>query len=80
MKDANIADLKNNLSRYLAYVEKGGSVRICKRNVPIARLTPLKRENQVNRTKLGCGLGTVTISADITEPLIPEESWEMLGQ
>ena len=78
MKDANIADLKNNLSKYLAYVEKGESVRICKRNIPIARLTPLEPESRVNRTQLGCGLGTVTIHADITEPMIPEGSWEML--
>ena len=78
MKDANIAELKNNLSKYLAYVERGESVRICKRNKPIAHLTPLHHQNEGNCTKLGCGLGSVTVHSDLTEPMIPEASWEML--
>jgi prevent-host-death family protein len=78
MKVVNIADLKNNLSKYLSYVEKGESVRICKRNVPIADLTPVRIEKRSNGTKLGYGLGSATIKGDLTEPLIPLEAWEML--
>ena len=78
MKEANIAELKNNLSKYLSYVEKGESVRICKRNLPVAHLMPIRNDKIVNRTKLGCGLGSVTIAGDLTEPFIPQESWEML--
>jgi prevent-host-death family protein len=78
MKEANIADLKNNLSKYLSYVKKGESVRICKRNIPIANLTPVRVEEPTNRTKLGCGLESVKITGDLTEPFIPQEAWEML--
>ena len=78
MKEANIADLKNNLSKYLSYVEKGESVRICKRNVPIADLTPVRVRERSNRTKLGCGLESAKIKGDLTEPFIAHEAWEML--
>ena len=80
MKIANIAELKNNLSRFLALVESGEVIEICKRNIPIARLVPLGPKNKKNRTRLGCGRGSVKIHADLTEPVIPEESWEMLKQ
>lgn len=43
MKQAKISDLKNNLSRYLAYVRKGGTVRVFDRDVPVADLVPLGR-------------------------------------
>jgi prevent-host-death family protein len=78
MKEANIVDLKNNLSKYLSYVEKGESIRICKRNMPVANLTPIRKEKTINRTKLGCGLGSVKVTGDLTEPFIPQETWEML--
>ena len=42
MKSAKISDLKNNLSRFLAYVKRGGTVRVFDRDVPIADLTPCK--------------------------------------
>jgi antitoxin (DNA-binding transcriptional repressor) of toxin-antitoxin stability system len=41
MKKAKISELKNNLSRYLAYVRRGGTVRIFDRDVPVADLVPL---------------------------------------
>ena len=78
MKVANIAEFKDNLSRFLSLVEKGEEIEICKRNVPIARLLPLARGERKNRTKLGCGRGSVQTHGDLTEPMIPEESWEML--
>jgi len=33
--------LKNNLSRYLAYVREGGEVLVLDRDTPVARLVPL---------------------------------------
>jgi len=42
MKRAKIADLKNNLSRYLDYVRGGGSVLILDRDRPIAEIVPLR--------------------------------------
>ena len=77
MKIANIAELKNNLSKFLALVEEGEVIEICKRNIPIAHLVPLGHKKK-NRTRLGCGRGSVKIHTDLTAPMIPEESWDML--
>lgn len=44
MKKANIANVKNNLSRYLEYVKKGGKVRIFDRDTPVAEILPFKNE------------------------------------
>ncbi len=41
MKQAKIANLKNNLSRYLDHVRRGGSVIVLDRDRPVARLVPL---------------------------------------
>jgi prevent-host-death family protein len=41
MKSVNIADLKNNLSRYLNEVRQGEEVLIRDRNLPIAKIIPL---------------------------------------
>ena len=37
---ARIADLKNNLSRYLNAVRRGGEIVVYDRNAPIARIVP----------------------------------------
>jgi len=41
MRHAKIADLKNNLSRYLDHVRGGGTVVVMDRDHPIARLVPI---------------------------------------
>lgn len=78
MKTANVAELKNNLSKFLSVVQNGEEVAICKRNIPVARLAPIKTKENKNHTKLGCGKGTVQILGDLTEPMIPSENWDML--
>ena len=78
MKQANIGELKNNLSKFISIVEQGETVEIRKRNVPIALLVPHCVRHPANRTKLGCGLNTVQVKVDLTEPLIPEKNWDML--
>jgi antitoxin (DNA-binding transcriptional repressor) of toxin-antitoxin stability system len=40
MKKAKVAELKNGLSRYLAYVKRGGAVLVFERDRPVARLVP----------------------------------------
>lgn len=42
MKSAKISELKDNLSRFLAYVRRGGTVRVFDRDVPVADLTPCR--------------------------------------
>jgi prevent-host-death family protein len=80
MKVANIGEFKNNLSKFIGLVERGEVVEICRHNIPVAKLIPYGSEKTVNNTKLGCGEGTVKIRGDLTEPLIPEENWDMLGK
>jgi len=76
MKVANIAELKNRLSEFLSFVEQGEEIEIRKRNVPIARVIPIASKRS-NKTRLGCGVGTVKIHGNLTEPLIPKDAWEM---
>lgn len=80
MKTANIGQLKDNLSKFLRFVEKGEAIAICKRNIPIALLVPHGPRKIGNRTQLGCGMGTVEVKEDLTEPMISEDSWEMHQQ
>jgi antitoxin (DNA-binding transcriptional repressor) of toxin-antitoxin stability system len=40
VKNAKISELKDNLSRFLAYVRRGGTVRVFDRDSPIADITP----------------------------------------
>jgi antitoxin (DNA-binding transcriptional repressor) of toxin-antitoxin stability system len=42
VKSVKIAELKNNLSRLLAYVRRGGTVRVFDRDKPVADLIPCK--------------------------------------
>ncbi len=42
MKKARIAELKNNLSRYLDHVRGGGSVLVLDRDQPVAQILPLQ--------------------------------------
>lgn len=77
MKTTNIADLRSNLSHFLSRVEAGEEIEICKRNVPFARIVPLPVGAQ-NSTKLGCGLGTIVVETDLTEPAMTEDDWDML--
>ena len=43
MKKAGIAELKNNLSRYLEHVKSGETVLVIDRNQPIAQIIPLQK-------------------------------------
>ncbi|MBI4615881.1 MAG: type II toxin-antitoxin system Phd/YefM family antitoxin [Planctomycetes bacterium] len=44
MKTVKITEAKNNLSRYLEYVRRGGRVRILDRDTPVADLVPVELE------------------------------------
>jgi prevent-host-death family protein len=77
MKIANIAEFKNKLSEYLSLVDQGEEIEVRRYNVPVARVVPVRRPGK-NKTRLGCGRGSVEIEGDLTEPLIPVDDWEML--
>jgi antitoxin (DNA-binding transcriptional repressor) of toxin-antitoxin stability system len=76
---ANIAEVKNHFTEYLRKVSSGNEIGICKRNVLIARITGTIPKKNRNKTKLGCGRGSVTVTGDLTAPMIPENDWSMLG-
>jgi antitoxin (DNA-binding transcriptional repressor) of toxin-antitoxin stability system len=42
MKRAKIAELKNNLSRYLEHVKGGGSILVLDRDQPVAQVIPVR--------------------------------------
>ncbi|MFN2501669.1 MAG: type II toxin-antitoxin system Phd/YefM family antitoxin [Pyrinomonadaceae bacterium] len=48
MKTANIAQLKNGLSAYLAEVKRGGQILVSDRNVPFAKIVPLDHTDDYN--------------------------------
>ena len=42
MIKVNVHDAKTHLSKYLSLVEKGETIVLCKRNIPIAEINPVK--------------------------------------
>ena len=44
MRSVNVAELKNGLSKYLAFARAGEEVVIRDRNLPVAKLVPLSAE------------------------------------
>jgi prevent-host-death family protein len=67
MIKVNIADVKAHLSRYLAAVEAGDTIVICRRNMPIAEIRPLARLPEAQRP-VGIDRG-MTVPASFFEPL-----------
>ena len=63
MKIANVAEFKNHLSEYLAAVANGEQVEVRKRNMPLARVVPIRQPGR-NRTVLGCGKGSVVVKEE----------------
>jgi prevent-host-death family protein len=64
----NIHEAKAHLSKYLARVERGEIVVICKRNEPVAELRPVVRR-ATRRRPIGLGKGTVVVPPSFFEPL-----------
>jgi prevent-host-death family protein len=49
MSRINISEAKTHLSRHLERVERGETIIICRRNVPIAEIRPLPRRPKTKR-------------------------------
>ena len=45
MRSVNIGELKNHLSAYLQYVREGEEVVVRDRNVPVARILPIRERD-----------------------------------
>ena len=63
----NIAQAKSHLSRYLGRVERGETIVLCRRNVPIAEIRPLPKPPAQPRP-VGIDRG-MTIPPSFFEPL-----------
>ncbi len=67
----NIGEAKTHLSKYLARLQKGETILLCKRNKPIAEIRPLPAARKRKRP-LGLAKGTVEVPQSFFEPL-PDE-------
>ena len=76
MRSVNIADLKNNLSRYLHQVRRGEEILIRDRNLPIAKIIPLNEVDDLDRETLGLvAAGKLRLG----EGPLPDSFWSMPG-
>jgi prevent-host-death family protein len=67
----NVHEAKARLSHYLDKVEKGETILLCRRNLPIAELRPLPRPGRGKRP-IGLAKGTFKLGRAFFEPLPPE--------
>ncbi|HWP43162.1 MAG TPA: type II toxin-antitoxin system prevent-host-death family antitoxin [Blastocatellia bacterium] len=74
MRAVGIADLKNNLSRYLNEVRAGEEVLIKDRDRPIARIVPVSAADEEESELLALAAAGKVRLPETTEPL-PESFW-----
>ena len=67
----NIHEAKTHLSKYLAKLKLGDRILLCKRNKPVAEITPLP-EVPVRPRPIGLAKEKFTVPPSFFEPL-PEE-------
>lgn len=71
MKTINVHEAKAHLSEYLAQVEAGEAMLICRRNVPVAELRPVAPVRKTPRP-IGLAQGQVKVPPEFFEPLDDE--------
>ena len=76
MNKVNIADARANLSRHLARVEAGETITLCRRNVPIAEIRPI-RSTPTELRPIGIDRG-MTVPDSFFEPL-PDDLLRVFG-
>ena len=75
---ANIARVKEHLSEYVAKVEQGQKVIVCRRNGPVAELIQTRHHATPNRTRLGTAPGSVQTKCDLTDAVMSTDEWGSL--
>jgi len=82
MKTFNVSEAKTHFSSVVDQVEQGETVLICKRNLPVAKMTAFEPPGAAKRkhhTVIGWAKGTgARIHGDITEPVLDESEWNMM--
>jgi len=71
MLKLNVHEAKAQLSKYLKRLEKGETIILCRRNVPIAEIRPLPRATG-RRRPIGLARGEFAVGREFFEPL-PDE-------
>lgn len=71
MMKLNIHEAKTHLSKYLAKLKAGDRIVLCRRNQPVAQITPLP-EGQTGPRPIGLAKQTFSVPASFFEPL-PDE-------
>ena len=75
MKRANIAQLKNGLSAYLAEVKRGGQILVSERNVPFAKIVPLGHTDDYDAEEMELvAKGLMSLPEDDTP--LPDSFWD----
>ena len=67
----NVHEAKTHLSKYLAKLEKGETILLCRRNQPIAEIRPLALKRKKPRP-IGLHEGQIKLGPEFFEPL-PDE-------
>lgn len=81
MKSWNVAEAKTRFSSLVDEAEEGATIVICRRNIPVAKLTPHSEKvpDKKHRTKIGWAKSSgIAIHGDLSEPALPESAWDML--
>ena len=68
MNKVNIHDAKTNFSKYLAQVEKGETLIVCRRNIPVAEIRPLSKKGKKKRP-IGLAKGMGHVPPEFFDPL-----------
>jgi len=71
MIQLNVHEAKTHLSKYLAKLEKGETILLCRRNQPIAEIRPLAPKRKKPRP-IGLDEGKIQLGPEFFEPL-PDE-------
>ena len=76
----NVSEAKTHFSSVVDQVEQGETILICKRNLPVAKMTAVEATGASrHHTDIGWAKGTgVRIHADLTEPVLSESEWNMM--
>lgn len=64
----NVHEAKTHLSRYLDKLERGETILLCKRNIPIAEIRPLPKRRKAKRP-IGLAKGQFKVPPEFFEPL-----------
>jgi antitoxin (DNA-binding transcriptional repressor) of toxin-antitoxin stability system len=67
----NVHEAKTHLSRYLERLERGETIILCRRNIPIAEIRPLPRPRRTKRP-IGLAKGKFKVPPGFFEPLPAE--------